>query len=254
MKSAGLFVFLFAHFAVFANATPFPQAPPSKPSEPDVGKLKERYSSEQRQVYLRNGDFPGGEDAQYTLERSMAKARWTFFLSEIQAQPGGEGNFRWIEPTAPPDETAEFFRNVQKAEVFCYAQAHSAIEGNPLDPMIFCDPKTGYSIHLHTTRDDTMRVRCSDAARIAWEWARANRGQPHEGPRPEVEQVDPIPSYPGREWQTLGQSFWSQDPSWIVYIGKEDCTSQDPRIFWPGYDRPPGTELVRNPPEGTIPF
>ncbi|KAF3902098.1 hypothetical protein ABW21_db0202446 [Orbilia brochopaga] len=130
--------------------------------------------------------------------------------------------------------------------VFCYAQTHSAINGDPLDPIMYCD-ETGFSIRLHTTRDTPMRILCSEAAKIASSLARLLLVDP--GVKLEIPQVgwrpvpplplqtqDIIPTHPGREWETIGHSLWSEDPSWFVYIGKEPaggCLYPDPKAMWP---------------------
>ncbi|KAK6523622.1 hypothetical protein TWF281_001604 [Arthrobotrys megalospora] len=215
---------------------------PAQPHEPDVKYLKQLYGFSLQQIYLRNGPFPGDEKEMYRLELAMVRARYTFFLDEMEAQPG-EGNFRWIGDTTDPKELRQYFENVKKAPIMCYAQPHSAIKGKFLDPMIFCDPKTGYSIHLHTSMDQQLQVPCSAAAKIAWQWAKANRNITVDSDSPgPIRLAEAIPTYPGREWQTIGQSFLSERPDWMVYIGKQDCRAHDPERLWPGYKNPPPLE------------
>ncbi|KAK6334144.1 hypothetical protein TWF696_002646 [Orbilia brochopaga] len=122
---------------------------------------------------------------------------------------------------------------------YCYAQAHSAVSRPSTlwarDPIMFC--YLGYSIRLSTTRDETMRITCLDAAKIALELAEyvTQPSQTFWGPQPG--------NLTGKPWEALGTSFWSEDTSWLVYIGKEqpdkDCSKTDlDSRYWPA-TKPP---------------
>ncbi|KAK6360044.1 hypothetical protein TWF696_001163 [Orbilia brochopaga] len=223
-----------------------PPDPHAGAAEPDL-RWYDRFKGMNTQVFIRNWpkDQVNPTDVR-TIQLMTIKARnWYTWLEDYAISQ--QRNFN-IDSTVFEEDLYIKFANsdyiqgpqTEAEGIYCYAQAHSAINGDPLDPIMYCD-ETGFSIRLHTTRDNTMRILCSDAAKIAGNLAKLlpiDPGAliPDSKPALPLQTQDAVPTHPGREWETIGHSLWSEDPSWFVYIGKEapgGCLLPDPKVMWP---------------------
>ncbi|KAK6510270.1 hypothetical protein TWF481_004987 [Arthrobotrys musiformis] len=131
--------------------------------------------------------------------------------------------------------------NVPK-NILCSVQGRSEFEGANRDPIVYCD-ELGYSIRLHNEEEAPKSINCLDAAKIAYELSLYLVARPDNSEVRDkywVHAGRKIPTTPERRWETIGHSFWSEDPSWFVYIGKEppgSCKFRfDARDYFPAFN------------------
>ncbi|KAF3914583.1 hypothetical protein ABW21_db0205651 [Orbilia brochopaga] len=235
-----------------ATANPKPPIRAKIPgSEPDPSYY-EKFKGQNQQIYIRNvADIKnfGVDDASLMT----AQARLFFWTRDlINAEPTSMDLDKFV---GDPARNSRTVANIQTDidndpnPVYCWAQPHSDTndKGLPqLDPIMYCD-ETSFSIRLHTSRDTSMRIKCSAAAKIANDLISMIKSEAQglsgtSSPQlPPQYIVNPIEKASLTMWETVGRSFWSEDPTWFVYIGKEsqgNCKFPGWRNLWPALNEP----------------
>ncbi|KAJ6263476.1 hypothetical protein Dda_2040 [Drechslerella dactyloides] len=209
--------------------TSVPKNPAPTPANEGPAEQFKMFKGQNRQVMLLNRNWTTWRDSvpnrdakaeRYKIRNAMVHAR-NFYWAE--AASFAEPDAPFISD-APSGDLTVFQQAANDAENYCYAQANSAVEVINKDPVMFC--YLGYTIRLSTTRNETMRVKCLEAAKIASQLAQyvIDDSQTAYGS---------LPPFPGMTWEMVGTSFWSEDPSWVVYIGNEAGSTCDPSDSWP---------------------
>ncbi|KAF3920650.1 hypothetical protein ABW21_db0206214 [Orbilia brochopaga] len=208
-------------------ASPTGQPPAPVPEPPGV---YDQYKGQNKQVLLNNIDWnAAGDEERKKLKKAMRNALNFWWTGAVINGLGDDVTF--IGDPGNPEDFARFQDVANNAELYCFSVPRSAdAEAASLqDPQIYCENK--YSIRLGNTRNEVMRIRCLDAVKIAVQLADyiTEPNQAFSGPSPNVPENKKWP------WEAVGTSFWSDDPSWFIYIGKENGDDECKNGPWGRY-------------------
>ncbi|KAK6338543.1 hypothetical protein TWF730_002606 [Orbilia blumenaviensis] len=246
------------------SSTNFPPTSTPYTSRVDVVDTAEysTYKGSKRQVYVTNWDIEKNgkinprtlidgptKSAQYFMVKNAMKNALLYFYNRSLSEKTSADNIESLFKGEPIESTVREELNKttktpdeeEKTDVFCAAQPHSQYEGENFDPIMYCD-ESGFSIRLHNAREETLSIKCLDAAKVAYELSLHLAVPPLKSDDEAKEWVHtgkPIATTPDRIWETIGHTFWSEDSSWFVYIGREPIESckfkSNPVDYWPAF-------------------